>query len=146
MNMRNIVAKTLGMITGDEPKEVLKMPKKGKFAFKKLTERELISRESEIGKTLFGPVTDGCSREFFNLDEKTWIWHEEYVDTAGMKRSMTTRYEVQAQGILKAQDGANYSYLEGEELQNFGYAIQMYYDRVMRGVYHRDPQTGQKLS
>ena len=48
--------------------------------------------------------------------------------------------------ILKAQDGAKYSYLEGEELQNFGVAVQMYYEQVMRGVYKRDPKTGQKFS
>ncbi len=141
----SIFSKALSLLVGD-PKDAisLKMPKVRPF--KKLTERELIQLESEVGGALFGPIPEGYHRKFFNLDPKTWIWYEESIDANGTKRSMTTRYEVQQKGILKAQDGANYSYLEGDELRNFGVAVQMYYEQVMRGIYERDPQTGQKLS
>ena len=47
--------------------------------------------------------------------------------------------------MLKVQEGARYSYLEGEELQNFGLAVRLYYEQVTRQVYRRDPATGQKL-
>jgi len=142
--MPSVLRKAFSLLVGDESQDMfLKMPKKRPF--KKLTERELIQLESEIGGKLFGPVADDRHRKFFNLDPRTWIWYEEYKDAAGVKKSVTTRYEVQEKGILKAQDGAKYSYLEGEELKNFGMAVQMYYEQVMRGVYNRDPSTGQKL-
>lgn len=141
--MSNLLQKTLSLLTGDGSRVDLKMPKKRPF--KKLTERELIQLESEIGGKLFGVIPSGHERKFFNLDPRTWIWYEEFTDASGVKKSVTTRYEVQEKGILKAQDGAKYSYLEGDELRNFGMAVQMYYEQVMRGVYNRDPRTGQKL-
>ena len=58
---------------------------------------------------------------------------------------MTTRYEVQAKGILKIQPNYRYSYLEGDELQNFVLATKEYYERVSRQLYKKDPQTGQPL-
>lgn len=113
--------------------------------FKKLTERELIQLESEVGKNLFGPIPRGHRREFFNLDNATWIWHEEFIDGNRKRKSITTRYEIQDRGILKVQDGSPYSYLEGQELENFAVSVQMYYEQVARKVYGRDPRTGQKL-
>ena len=143
--MSSIFKKALSLITGDEtPTLDLKMPKKLR-PFKKLTERELIQLESEIGRELFGPIPKGHRREFFNLDKNTWIWYEEFTDSSGAKRSSTTRYEVQEKGILKAQDGAQYTYIEGDELRNLTVAVQMYYEQVMRNVYSRDPATGHKL-
>lgn len=114
---------------------------------RKMTERQLIELESEIGRELFGPIPGGHHREFFCLDAHTWIWHEEWTDVeTGQKRTTSTRYEVHENGILKAQDGANYRYLEGQELQNFGLAVRLYYEQVMRGIYKKDPYTGQPLT
>ncbi len=144
--MPSILQKALSLVTGTEsPSEAFKIPKNFR-PLKKLTERELIQLESEIGGKLFGPIPAGHRREFFNLDKNTWIWHEEYKDQGGKVHTTTTRYEVQEKKVLKAQDGAKYSYVEGEELQNLVLAVQMYYEQVMRRVYHRDPATGQKLS
>lgn len=143
--MPSIFKKALKLITGDDLSlPALKIPKTRPF--KKLTERELIQLESEIGRELFGPVPKGHQREFFNLDERTWIWYDEYTDDTGLKHASTTRYEVQEKGILKAQDGAKYTYIEGKELQNLTLAVQMYYEQVMRGVYKRDPKTGQCIA
>lgn len=142
----SLFTKALSLITGDDtPTLDLKMPKKLR-PLKKLTERELIQLESEIGRELFGEIPKGHRREFFNLDKHTWIWYEESTDPSGVKHSSTTRYEVQEKGILKAQDGAKYSYIEGDELRNLTLAVQMYYEQVMRKVYKRDPRTGQKLA
>lgn len=143
--MPSVFKKALTLITGVEQPEGLKMPKRR--LLKGLTERELIQLESEIGAQLFGPIPDGHRREFFNLDDATWIWHEEWIDPDSNKPQMiTTRYEIHDNGILKAQEGIRYSFIEGEELQNMALAVQMYYERVMREVYNRDPQSGQKLS
>ncbi len=110
------------------------------------TRRQLIQRESEIGGTLFGTVPEGRHRQFFNLDESTWIWYEEWFDKDGKKQSTTTRYEVHENGILKVQDNAPYYFIEGQELVNFTVAIRTYYERVSREVYHRDPATAKPLT
>jgi hypothetical protein len=108
--------------------------------------RDLIRLESTIGRELFGPVPAGHRREFFNLDNKTWVWHEEWTDSeTGKAQEVTTRYEVHPNGILKVQDGQPYRFLEGEELQYFDRATQLYYERVMTDIYHHDPATGQPL-
>lgn len=113
---------------------------------KHFTERELIQLESQIGATLFGPLPPRTQRSFFNLDELTWIWHEETDIEHGQKQRATIRYEIQDKGILKIQEGSRYSYLEGAELENFMVATQQYYERVAREIYHRDPATGEQLA
>lgn len=113
---------------------------------RKLTERELLRRESAIGAQLFGPLPKGREREFFCLDDATWIWHETWKDEKGRPQQATTRYEVHSGGILKVQAGARYEYINGAELNNLTAATRLYYERVAREVYHRDPQTGAKLA
>ncbi len=107
------------------------------------TERDLMREENEIGKQLFGEVPAGHVRDFFCLDESTWIWHEAWRDEAtGQPQEITTRYEIQPTGILKVQTGRDYKYVEGVELQNLAVAIRLYYERSMRAVYRLDPYTG----
>lgn len=135
----SLISKAMELITGS--------PAKNRRPLNKLTERQLIELESEIGSQLFGPIPAGHHRDFFCLDEHTWVWHEEWVDTAtGQRRTSTTRYEIHDTGILKAQDGINYRFLEGQELNNLTLAIRLYYEQVMRGIYKRDPYTGQTLT
>lgn len=142
--MSGVLKKALQLLVGDEPSvDWLKIPKKR--TLKQLTERELITLESEIGASLFGPVPAGHRREFFCLDKHTWIWHEEWLDANKKLVTSTIRYEVSEHGVLKVQEGARYSYLEGDELRNFGIALRMYYERVAREIYKRDPQTGASL-
>lgn len=107
------------------------------------TERDLIREENMIGKQLFGELSAGHVRDFFCLDEKTWVWHEAWVDNEpGETKEITTRYEIQPTGILKVQTGRDYKYVEGVELQNLTIAIRLYYERIMRSIYHYDPYTG----
>ncbi|MFZ1812498.1 MAG: hypothetical protein WAU02_03210 [Candidatus Saccharimonadales bacterium] len=113
---------------------------------KHLTKRQLIEIESEQGATIFGPVAAGHRREFFRLDDHTWVWYEEWKDEHNKKQSRTTRYELHSSGILKVQDNGMYSFIEGEELHNLSAAVQAYYERVMRNVYRRDPTSGQPLT
>lgn len=113
---------------------------------KTLTERQLIEFESKIGRQLFGPIPDSHSRDFFCLDEKTWVWHEEWRDIDNKPQSSTVRYEVQPGGILKVQPGHVYKYIEGEELKNLAIAVRLYYERCARRIYGLDPATGQPLA
>lgn len=143
--MSNLFKKAIQLITGEPASpDLLRVPKNRPF--KKLTERELLNLESRIGATVFGPVPVGRRREFFCLDEKTWIWHEEWADEKNIARQATTRYEVHDKGILKVQEGARYQYIEGAELNNLVLATRLYYEKVAREIYKRDPQTGQKLA
>ena len=138
--MPSIFSKAVALLTGDETSvDWLKMPKNRQL--KTLTERELINLEAEIGATLFGPIPRGHRREFFCLDANTWIWHEEWMDDASRRlQTATTRYEVQDNAILKVQEGAHYSYVEGQELENLTMAIRMYYERVAREIYRTEPE------
>lgn len=144
--MTQILQKALRLIVGTPQASVDLRFKKSNRPLGKLTERELLQLESEIGAKLFGEIPKGHRRSFFNLDQTTWIWHEEWVDESGTLQQATTRYEVQQEHILKVQEGPRYSYVEGQELQNLTLAVQMYYEQVMRDVYHRDPQSGYALA
>lgn len=144
--MPHILKKALNLVFADDPVAPLRKLTKKDRPLKTLTERELIELESQIGREVFGPAPqDVVRREFFNLDESTWIWHEQIKQADGSTQEMTTRYEVQPQGILKVQSGPRYTYLEGAELQNFVLATKEYYERVTRQLYKRDPKTGTSL-
>ena len=143
--MNIILKKALELIVGDDASFDLKKVPRNKRPLKALTERELLRLESAIGAEIFGKIPSGHHRQFFCLDEKTWIWHEEWVDENRKSQTTTIRYEIVDHGVLKVQEGARYSYLEGPELQNFALAIRMYYEQVARKVYKRDPATGKKL-
>lgn len=134
----SVLQKALTLLTGS--------PATSKRPLKKLTERELIELEAEIGGTLFGPIPAGHRREFFCLDEHTWVWHEEWVDASKQRQVTSTRYEIHGNGVLKAQDGKVYKFIEGEELRNLTLAVRLYYEAVARGIYRRDPMTGQLLT
>jgi len=144
----DLLKKAYELLVGSEPDAIsvptISLPKKSR-PFRKLTTRELIQLESEIGATLFGEIPKGHHRQFFNLDRSTWIWYEEWSDHLNKKRSTTTRYEIHPNGILKVQEGARYNFIEGDELKNFLVATRLYYERVAREIYKRDPATGQSL-
>jgi len=97
--------------------------------------RRLLQEEARIGGTLFGPVGKGGRREFFCLNERTWIWHEEWTDDQGQSHAVTTRYDVRPDGIIKAQDGQPYRELDKAEAANFMKAVDQYTDRMVNEVY-----------
>jgi len=135
--MPNLFAKTLHLFTGG-PISSKKRP------LKKYSERDLLRMESAIGRDLFGPIPAGHQREFFCLDARTWIWYERWLDPQTRKQQeQTTRYEVHSNGIIKIQEGQPYIVLEGQELENLKTAVQIYHERVMRDIYHRNHLTGE---
>lgn len=134
----NFLNKIVELITGSS------------FSFGKktavITDRQLIERESQIGRELFGPIPAGHSRDFFCLDERTWVWHEEWRDENNKPVSSTIRYEIQPNGVLKVLPGRVYHYIEGEELSNLLIAVRLYYDRSLREIYGYNPSTGLPIS
>ena len=103
--------------------------------------RNLIRREAIIGGTLFGPIPAGHRREFFCLDEHTWVWHEEWIDRAGIRRVRNTNYSVRPSGVVKIHSGSNtYQALSPSEARNFHQAVRQYYKKVTQTLY---PQLAQ---
>ena len=96
--------------------------------------RNLIRHEARIGGQVFGAVPKGRRREFFCLDEHTWVWHEEWTDNNGQKQVQTTRYDVRPNGILKSQ-GGHYQPVTGREALRLFEAAKQYRDHIKREIY-----------
>lgn len=92
--------------------------------------KSLIHWEGQVGGQLFGQLPQGGRREFFCLDENTWVWHEEWTDNAG-RHTMTTRYDVRPNAVVKSQGSNTYEALTDDELRNFLAAVLMYQQKVV---------------
>jgi len=92
--------------------------------------RGIIQSAARMGGTLFGPIPEGSRREFFCLDEHTWVWHEEWTDANNMRHTRTTRYDVHPHGIFKAQDGMPYQPVSDAELRHLYAAASQYYQNL----------------
>ena len=101
----------------------------------KLSYDDLVNAESELGRTLFGPIPVGHQREFFQHKKNVWIWHESYIDPMGVEQAMTIRYEVRPTGVYKKATGGRYQKLEGAELANFRQAAKGYLELVKTKLY-----------
>lgn len=96
--------------------------------------RNLIRHEARIGGHIFGTPQPGVRREFFCLDERTWVWHEEWTDPSGQPHVQTTRYDVRPDGILKSQHG-KYQQVNADEALRLYTAAKLYKDAVRREIY-----------
>lgn len=107
-----------------------------KFYAKPLTADEirsdLIRRESEIGRHVFGPIPPGVRREFFCLDHDTWVWHEE-----SRGNVQVTRYKLKKREIIKSVNGGQYERVSIEEARRLAQATQTYKTRVQRELYDK---------
>lgn len=92
--------------------------------------KSLIHWEGQVGGQLFGPIPEGVRREFFCLDENTWVWHEEWTDNTG-RHAITTRYDVRPSGIVKSQGSSDYQAMNDTEARNFFNAVELYRQRVV---------------
>ena len=101
----------------------------------RLTYDDLVNAESEIGRTIFGPIPDGHQREFFMARSNVWIWHERYPGNSGGIQEMTIRYEVRPEGVFKRLNSGGYKRIEGDELDNFRRATNTYLKLVKTKLY-----------
>jgi hypothetical protein len=106
------------------------LPRKDDEQQRAALHKRMLRKEAEIGGKLFGAVPEGHNRQFFCLDEHTWIWHEEWLDQTGQRRAVTTRYNVRPEGVLKQQNGHSYQRLTRQEAQNLYHAAELYDQRV----------------
>lgn len=88
--------------------------------------RRAIREEAKVGGKVFGPIPEGVRREFFCLDEHTWVWHEEWEDEISKQHIRTTRYDVRPQGIFKAQNNHPYKPVTYQEAVNLYGAAKRY--------------------
>ncbi len=96
---------------------------------------DLVNAESAIGRTIFGPVPDGCQREFFEYRKNIWIWHEKQLNPNGAVQEMTVRYEVRPDGVFKSPGNGSYRRIEGAELENFRNAARTYLNLIKTKLY-----------
>ncbi|MBR3056243.1 hypothetical protein IKG64_03040 [Candidatus Saccharibacteria bacterium] len=114
-----------------------KLPLENKYRgySNKISLDELMNAESELGRTLFGPIPEGHQREFFAGKRNVWFWYESWTDAAGALQEMTVRYEVRPTGVYKRPTGGSYRKIEGDELKNFCKAVRGYLDLVKTKLY-----------
>lgn len=89
-------------------------------------ERQLINFESQFGRNLFGPIPKNHNRDFFCLDEYTWIWHEDWTDDHGQHHVMSTRYVLRPDGAIKSINGQSYQKVQQKETRHIYLAIKKY--------------------
>lgn len=147
--MADVFKKAMGIIAGGQASDGVD-PARQKYLkrLKRMSKRELLQFEGELGGEIFGQVEKGRQRTFFNVDKKTWVWSDQVTDKkTGQVLATTIRYEIQPNGsVLKITDGPRYTILRGAELANFRQAVQVYYEKISQDIYNRDPRTGQKMS
>lgn len=95
--------------------------------------KDLVHQEAKIGGKLFGSIPEGNEREFFCLDDHTWVWSESWQDQDG-QHTLTTRYEIRGDKVIKVQNGTYYQ-LSLNEKKHLKAAIELYYKEVMQTVY-----------
>ncbi len=101
----------------------------------KMSYDDLVNAESELGRTLFGPIPMGHQREFFMAKRNVWIWHESYLNHQGSMEEMTIRYEVRPAGVYKRVGKNSYEKITGNELENFRKATKSYLELVKTKLY-----------
>lgn len=97
--------------------------------------KDLIRHEARIGGTLFGEIPRDGRREFFCLDEHTWVWYEQWKDELGNKQSRTTKYAVRPSGVVKSQNGSHYQRVSDQEALKLLDAARNYQRRVNSEIY-----------
>ena len=91
------------------------------------TESDLLNAESALGRTIFGPIPAGQSRDFFCYRKNVWLWYE---------NGITIRYEVRPEGVFKKYPGSHYHLISGQELDNFRQATKTYLNLVKNRLYN----------
>lgn len=97
--------------------------------------QELLRKERNVTKDIFGALPQGTKRDFFCVDEHTWIWYEEWTDENGERKHMTSRYDVQTTGITKSMNGGPYKRISAQEARTFREATASYVSKVKKRLY-----------
>ena len=99
-------------------------------------QKKILDCEAELGGLLFAGLKDGGKREFFCLDENTWIWYQEYSKN-GLNRGQITRYDVGQNRIVKSTDGGGHRLVSHKEAEKLLKAAKIYRKEVEARIYRR---------
>ena len=137
------LSKVASFIIGKPVGKERQIPAHQLSAHKRAVRRHnLLRREAQVGATVLGPIPAGHQREFFCLDQHTWIWSEQWFNpVTKVNEHMTIRYEFQPNAILKYVNDIPRGYIEGKELKSLYNAIKSYGSKVPVEVYSRAPIT-----
>lgn len=97
--------------------------------------RDLMRHEARLGGGVFGEIPEGRRREFFCLDEYTWVWHEEWTTEQGEHKVVTTRYDIRPSGVLKSQNGNHYQAVSDKESLRLLRATRLYKEKMQKEIY-----------
>ncbi len=100
-------------------------------------QQQLTRQEITAAQGIFGPIKEGTVRDFFCVDQHTWVWYEEWTEANGQRKRMTTRFDVRGGTVVKSQNGGEYSQLVGRELQNFNASAVAYVGKVKKSMYEQ---------
>lgn len=95
-------------------------------------ENNLIRQEAKITNNIFGSSPKGHHREFFCLDQNTWVWHDEWDDENGNRIILSNKYFIRSEGAMKSVNGGAYFPIDKEESKNLYHAIKQYAQLVLR--------------
>jgi hypothetical protein len=117
-----------------------------------LTEDILRAKESEVGATIFGPVAPNeIQREFWYdrriADRDSWLFHQKVVEETGVS-DVTIHYEVHPSGVLRisSHPHTKNEFIEGQELENFMTATDVYRTLVIDQIYGNNQVTSKKAA
>jgi hypothetical protein len=79
-----------------------------------------------MGGRLFGPIPSGHRREFFCLDETTWVWYEAWYDIDKKMQTRTVHYRIRPETVIKSVNGAQYQSVSLNEAERLLYAAERY--------------------
>lgn len=114
-----------------------------------LAEKGVKKEESAIGASIFGNQKPNERIEFFNDNRASWFFYQSITDASGnIIAEQTFHYEVLPEGIMRISNGVgmNCKFIEGQELDNFMSATEIYYDRVMNQLYNYNSDSSKKAA
>lgn len=104
--------------------------------------QQLLRQESKVGGSLLGNIPAGHQRDFFCIDQYTWVWTEQWNDPQTKQpQRMVVRYEFQPNAVLKYVNDQPRGHVVGKELANLVKAMKAYAPAVATQVYGKKLQT-----
>ena len=87
--------------------------------------KTILKHEARLGAKIFSGKA-GVEREFYCLDENTWVWHE---------GPSTVFYKVNPASVYRSNDGVNYRAASRTEAKRLFEAAKIYQKIIQTKVY-----------
>jgi hypothetical protein len=87
----------------------------------------ILRHESKLGAKIFKKSKDSMNREFYCLNETTWVWRQ---------GAETVFYKVNPTNVYKSNDGVNYRLASKKEASHLYKAAKVYRNLVSEKIYN----------